>query len=178
MDACRVHEGIPVTSLICTLIDLAARLPRHEVEAAINEADKHDLITPDRLRAALDYVLPRPGVRKLRTILDRRTFVLTESELERRFLPLARRAGLSKPETGVYVNAFKVDFNWPDLGLVVETDSLRYHRTPAQQATDRLRDQTHVAAGLTPIRFTHGQIRYEQDHVCAVLREVAQRLRA
>ena len=108
--------------------------PGNEVEAAINEADKRDLVSPDRLRAALDHLPPRPGVRPLRTILDHRTFVLTESELERRFLPLARRAGLSKPEAGVYVNGFKVDFYWPDLGLVVETDSLRYHRTPAQQA--------------------------------------------
>lgn len=28
--------------------------------------------------------------------------------------------------------------NRPDLGLVVETDGLRYHRTPAEQARDRL----------------------------------------
>jgi very-short-patch-repair endonuclease len=63
-----------------------------------------------------------------------------------------------------------------DLGLVVEADSLRYHRTPAEQARDRLRDQTHAAAGLTPIRFSHGQIRFEPGHVCAVLRRVAERL--
>ncbi len=35
-------------------------------------------------------------------------------------------------------------------------DGLRYHRTPAQQAADRRRDQAHAAAGLTPLRFTHG----------------------
>jgi len=27
----------------------------------------------------------------------------------------------------------------PNLGLVVETDGLRYHRSPAQRARDRLR---------------------------------------
>ena len=52
------------------------------------------------------------------------------------------------------VNGFEVDFFWPTLGLVVETDGLRYHRTPAQQARDRVRDQAHTAAGLTPLRFT------------------------
>jgi very-short-patch-repair endonuclease len=56
---------------------------------------------------------------------------------------------------------------------VVETDGLRYHRTPAEQARDHLRDQTHTAAGLTPLRFTHEQVRYEPEHVLAVLRATA-----
>jgi very-short-patch-repair endonuclease len=75
------------------------------------------------------------------------------------------------------VNGFRVDFYWPDLGLVVETDGLRYHRTPAQQATDRLRDQAHTAAGLTPLRFTHAQVRHEPGHVRSTLAATARRLR-
>ncbi len=47
------------------------------------------------------------------------------------------------PLTGRRVNGFKVDFWWPELRLVVETDGLRYHRTAAQQTRDRLRDQAH-----------------------------------
>ena len=43
-------------------------------------------------------------------------------------------AGLPLPAAGRRVNGFKVDFYWPELGLVVETDGLRYHRTPAQQS--------------------------------------------
>jgi very-short-patch-repair endonuclease len=69
-----------------------------------------------------------------------------------------------------------VDFHWPDLGLVVETDGLRYHRTAAQQTRDRLRDQAHAAAGLTTLRFTHAQVRYEPEHVRATLAKVARRL--
>jgi very-short-patch-repair endonuclease len=75
------------------------------------------------------------------------------------------------------VNGFRVDFYWPDLGLVVETDGLRYHRTPARQARDRRRDQTHTAAGLTPLRFTHAQVRHEPTHVRETLRRTASRLR-
>lgn len=103
--------------------------------------------------------------------------MLTESELERLFLPIARRAGLSPPEASAIVNGFKVDFFWSELGLVVETDGLRYHRTPAQQARDRLRDQAHIAAGLTPLRFTHAQVRFEPKHVQGTLAKVARRLR-
>jgi very-short-patch-repair endonuclease len=169
------RKGIPVTSPTCTLIDLAHSVEANRIERAIDVADNLDLVTPDRLREALGETR-QPGVRVLRRILDRRTFVLTDSELERRFLPLARRAGLAKPHTRLYVNGFKVDFFWPELGLVVETDSLRYHRTPVQQARDRLSDQTHTASGLTAVRFSHGQIRYEPDHVCTILRRVAERL--
>jgi very-short-patch-repair endonuclease len=172
-----VHRGIPVTSPVCTLVDLATRLSRRHLEAAINEADKLDLIDPESLRSGLENLTGRPGVAKLRDLLDRRTFRLTRSELERLFLPIARRVGLGPPETGATVNGFEVDFYWPELNLVVETDGLRYHRTPAQQARDRLRDQAHLAAGTTPLRFTHGQIRFEPEHVERTLDLVARRLR-
>jgi len=167
------HHGIPVTSPICTLVDLALRLPRNQPEAMISEADARNLVRLDALRRALDDMPPRPGVGVLRRVLDIRTFVLTDSELERLFLPIARRAGLPKPLTRQWVNGFKVDFYWPDLGLVVECDSLRYHRTPQQQARDHLRDQVHTARGLTPVRFTHGQIAFEPKHVQSILSAVA-----
>jgi very-short-patch-repair endonuclease len=101
---------------------------------------------------------------------------MTDTELERRFPPIVRRVGLPLPLTQVYVNGYKVDFYWPELRLVVETDGLTYHRTPAQQAKDRLRDQTHAAAGLTPLRFTRAQVKYEPGHVEEILRAVARRL--
>jgi hypothetical protein len=168
--------GIPVTTPIQTLIDMSLRLNRSGVERMINEADKYNLTHPPQLRAALEARAGDKGVARLRHILDRRTFRLTKEELERRFLPLAAKAGLPVPLTGQFVNEFEVDFYWPDLGLVVETDGLRYHRTPAEQARDRLRDQTHTAAGLTPLRFTHEQVRYEPEHVLAILAQTSSRL--
>jgi very-short-patch-repair endonuclease len=169
------HDGIPATTPICTLIDLATQLEPGPLEAAINQADKLGLTDPEKLRAALPQLARRPGVRQLRELLDRRTFTLTDSELERRFLPLARAACLPKPLTGALVNGFKVDFYWPDLQLVVETDGLRYHRTPAQQGNDRVRDQTHVAAGLTVLRFTHAQVSFDPERVKAILAAVTRR---
>jgi very-short-patch-repair endonuclease len=170
--------GIPVTGVVRTHVDLATCIDRHQLERAICEADKLDLIDPERLRAALDGFAGQPGVGVLRETLDRRTFTLTDSELERRFLPLARQAGLPRPLTQHLVNGHLVDFYWPELRLVVETDGLRYHRTPAQQARDRVRDQTHTAAGVTPLRFTRAQVRYDPDHVRKTLVAVAGRFRA
>jgi len=170
------RDGIPVIAVIPTLIDVSARLDRRGTERAVNEADRLDLVDPETLRRALERYRGRRGVARLREVLDRRTFRLTDSELERLFLPLAARAGLPVPLTRQHVNGFRADFLWPDLGLVVETDGLRYHRTPAQQARDRLRDQVHLAAGLTPLRFTHAQVRYDAGHVLSTLRAVARRL--
>ncbi len=170
------RRGIAVTSPARTLLDLAARRSRDGLETAINEADKRDLIDPDELRIALESFAGLRGAPALRATLDRRTYALTEPGLERRFLPIARRAGLSLPRTQAWVTGYRVDFYWPELGLVVETDGLRYHRTPAQQARDRERDQAHTAAGLTPLRFTHAQVAFEPKRVERILREVARGL--
>jgi len=167
------YEGIPITSPVQTLIDLATRHDTQRMERAMNEADRLGLVRTDDLRKALDGHPGEPGVARLRGIIDRATFRYTRSELERAFLPLARRAGLPAPRTSVWVNEYEVDFFVAELGLVIETDGLTYHRTPAEQKKDRERDQAHTAAGLTQLRFTHGQIKYEPDRVLRVLRATA-----
>jgi very-short-patch-repair endonuclease len=139
-------------------------------------ADKLGLTTPDRLLSLLEEHPRRHGVAILRETLARHTFRLTDSEPERLFIPLAVDAGLPVPRTREVVNGYRVDFWWPKLGLVVETDGLTYHRTPAQQAADRRRDQAHTAAGLTQLRFTHWQIRFHPQHVVETLARVARRL--
>jgi very-short-patch-repair endonuclease len=169
-------QGIPTTTVVLTLIDVAGRLDRAGLERAVNEADRIDLVDPETLRTELERHRGRRGVARLRGLLDRRTFRLTDSELERLFLPLVAQAGLPTPLTRQHLNGFRADFLWPDLRLVVETDGLRYHRTPAQQARDRRRDQDHLAAGYTPLRFTHAQVRYEPEHVRSILRKVGRRL--
>jgi len=174
LDTC---DRIPVTSVVRTLLDLGTRLDPPKLERAINEADRLNLIDPEALSIALDAYPGQPGVGRLRNIVDGRTFRLTDSELERRFLRVVSEASLPVPLTRQHLNGFRVDFFWPDLGLVVETDGLRYHRTPAQQARDRVRDQAHLAAGLTPLRFTHAQVRYEPNYVRATLLAVVLRLR-
>ncbi len=118
--------------MVVAMVQVAPRLSLGDLERAINQADGKDLIDPESLRLALEDFAGFPGVRPLREALDRRTYAMSRSELERRFRPIARRAGLPKPETCVKHNGFEVDFLWRDLGLVVETDSLRYHRTTAQ----------------------------------------------
>lgn len=132
-------------------------------------AAARDLIDPDALRADLARFRGNPGVRPLRLLLDKRFFRLSDSDLEIYFRRIVRAAQLPTPLTKQHVNRFEVDFFWPDLGLVVETDGLRYHRTPSAQLRDARRDRAHVMAGMTPLRFTHYEVRYEPGRVRAAL---------
>lgn len=172
------RHGIPVTQPVRTFLDLATVTGPKTVERAINEADKLGVIDADSLRRSLDDYPGQPGICLLRHVLDRHTFRLSDDELERFFRPIAAAAGLPVPLTKHVVDEFEVDFFWPDLGLVVETDGWRYHRTPSAQTRDALRFQTHTAAGLTPLRFSHYQVKYEPAHVRRILARTAAQLRA
>lgn len=171
-----LRRGIRVFKPARVLLSQAAVLTPRKLERDINVADALGLITAEQLRVAVDGFGGQTGVVALRAVLDRHTFTLTDSELEQMFLPVARRAGLPHPLTRRRVNGFRVDFFWPSLGLVVETDGLRYHRTPIQQARDLLREQTHKAAGLEALRFTHWQVAHERRWVETTLQQVAARL--
>lgn len=172
----RFVAGIPVADPVSVLIDLAADLPTDEVEDAVNEADRRDLIRTHRLRRVLDGELRRPGVGRLKKILDAQTFSRAQNALERRFLAIVREAGLPPPDTQRRLGRYRVDFFWPELGLVAETDSLRHHRTAAEQAVDLGRDQAHVRAGLRTLRFTHSQVFHRPDHVRRVLTDTFRHL--
>jgi very-short-patch-repair endonuclease len=170
------RRGIPVTSPVQTLIDLATELVPLRLERAVDEADKLDLVDPETLRLELDGHRGEPGVKKLATLLDRHTFRLSDSDLEVFFRPLALAAGLPRPLTEHRVLGHEADFFFPDHDLIVETDGLRYHRTPSQQARAAKRDQVHTAAGLRVLRFTHWQITREADEVTATLCAIRPRL--
>jgi very-short-patch-repair endonuclease len=171
-----VH-GIRVTDPLRTLTDMAPRWPGGELDDTIERISQIHLRTPEQLLTALDNRQAIPGSGLVRKALTRWTTSLTDTQLERRFLPIARRAGLPGPLTQQLVNGYRVDFYWPALGLIVEADSLRYHRTAARQAADSRRDQAHLAAGQTPVRFSHAQITYEPDSVELALRQIGSKLR-
>jgi very-short-patch-repair endonuclease len=172
------RNGIPITSPTRTLIDLATELRPLGIERAVNEADKRDLVDPETLRLRLGDYEGEPGVPLLRKLLDKRTFRLSDSDLEILFRPIAVEAGLPFPLSKQKVNGWEVDFYWPELGLVVETDGLRYHRTASTQARDIRRDRAHALAGLTALRFTHYEVKHEPTVVRAELNQAAKLLQA
>jgi very-short-patch-repair endonuclease len=165
-----VHR-IPVGDPVSILIDLAICLPDEEVEDAVNAADRLGLVRTPRLRHLLDACPSRPGVGRLKRILDAQTFSRSQTILERRFLSLVRDADLPLPTSQKRIGRCRVDFLYADHRLVVECDSLRYHRTAASQTRDLERDQAHTRAGLRTLRFTHFQVFKRPAYVKAVLAE-------
>jgi len=183
-------DDIAVTSPVRTLLDQAAELlppgvqrrssdrdrRERQLERLISEANKLELIDPDVLRTRLERRRGEPGVRPLRELLDRHGFLLSDSDLEIFFGRIVRGAKLPMPLSKQWVNGHEVDFYWPDLELVVEADSLRYHRMASTQSRDLERDQIHTATGLTTLRFSHYQVARKPHVVRRVLQETMGRL--
>jgi predicted transcriptional regulator of viral defense system len=107
-----IRDGIPVTAITRTLVDLATELSPIAVERAVNEADKRDLIDPETLRSVLDHYAGEPGAPLLRKLLDKQAFRLSDSDLEILFHPIAAEAGLPVPLSKQLVNGWEVDFYW------------------------------------------------------------------
>jgi len=63
-----VHDGIPVTSPVRTLVDQATQLRPMQLERAVNEADKRDRVRADVLRESLHDYRGQPGVAQLRKL--------------------------------------------------------------------------------------------------------------
>jgi very-short-patch-repair endonuclease len=167
-------NGIPTTTALATLIDLAAAgLSDRQLESVVNEADKLNLVQAHQVPALVDAVPTRRGTSRLRAITARH--VRADTDLELAYLRILRTYGLPLPETQVRLEAGRVDFFWPELNLVVEVDGARYHRTPAQQAEDRRRDQEHAVAGRTTLRFADSHMD-EPARVAATTRAVITRL--
>ena len=101
------------------------------LERAVNEADKRDLIDPSKLRMCAGRLRRRTGVRPFATCSTGTPFSSPTRISRSSSASIATAPACRLHSPNRFVNGFEVDFHWPELGLVVETDGLRYHRTPA-----------------------------------------------
>jgi uncharacterized protein DUF559 len=153
-------DGIPVTSLPRTLLDLAAVLRPAQVEAAINEAEARRLTDPLSLDDLLRRYPRRHGTRVVRAILEagRVGATRTRSDLEEAFIDFIDRTGLPRPETNRHIEAkgrlYEADCVWRGQQLIVELDSRTHHATGAAFERDRARDRALSVAGWRTVRVT------------------------
>jgi very-short-patch-repair endonuclease len=161
------RDRIRVTTPAQTLVDIATA---PGIEQAIGEAVLRRLVSLEALQTAATKA-GRSGA-PLRRVIHRATFRVTQSELERAFLRLLADAALPLPESQQRFGDARVDFFWPGIGLVVETDGARFHASAIQQNRDRRRDQQRIRDGLTPLRITHAQVFFEQAETTALLVDV------
>jgi very-short-patch-repair endonuclease len=153
-------DGIPVTSLNRTLLDLAELLHPQRLRSTLEAAQRRDLLNAAQLHAYLDASPGRHGLKPLRaaltTLADHAPW--TQSRFETYFLEIVRQAGLPEPRVNVPVADELVDCYWPDQGLIVELDSWGAHKTKAKFNADRRRDVKLQISGHRVARFTYEQV--------------------
>lgn len=172
-----IFEGIPVTAVPRTLLDLAGAA-RGNVRWALPRAKRLGLLD----LIAIDSMLKRSrglrGVARLRMALDRyRTRAFTRSDLERDFLRLVRRAGLTSPSMNLFVSGYELDAYWSDLRFAVELDTYDYHGDEISFEEDRLRHEDLKLAGIEMIRITGQRMDREPGAVASRLRRLLERRR-
>jgi Protein of unknown function (DUF559) len=166
----RIEDGIPVTSVARTLLDLAEVVWPRQLDRAVEEAVRHGLLDLRAMNRLIARSHGRHGLPPIRQVLAQyRPPPFTRSELERRFFDLCRRAGLPEPSANLWIAGGEADMSWPDQRLVVELDTRRYHGTPAAFERDRLRDATLQLAGYRVLRITDRRL---ADAPCDVMRDV------
>jgi hypothetical protein len=164
----RTVDGLPVTSALRTLLDLAAVVDIATLERAIEQALHEKLVSVRQLQQATRGNNGRKGVPKLRAILDQqREPGFTRSKAERRMRELLRLGQLREPETNVPMHGVEADFYWPELEVVIEVQSQKYHLTRAALERDTRKAATLTAAGKTVSYVTWLQMQHEPFAVVA-----------
>ncbi len=157
-----VIDGIPVTTVARTLLDLADDLDLHALRRAITEAEYRNLFDLTALNAVVES---NPGRRtkKLMTAATEGRLHRTRSPLEDRFVRFIDRYGVEDPECNVHLEGYEVDFLWRRVGLAVELDGLAEHGTREAVRRDRRKDRALWRVGVRTMRLTGDALDAEEE---------------
>jgi very-short-patch-repair endonuclease len=146
-------DGIPLTSVARTLVDLAEVLTDRHLAAAVNEAEVRRMFDLAAIEQTLKRLPGRRGSSRLARALAAYTEPLgyTTTEGERLLLSLCEERGLPKPQR-IALAGYELDFYWPDARLAIEVDGGPFHRTRRAFHEDRRRDRRLAALGIQVAR--------------------------
>jgi very-short-patch-repair endonuclease len=137
-----IVNGMTVTSLGRTFVDLAAVVTDRELELALDHAVRRRK-TVDWLFHYLDDLKQpkRKGLRLLRELAEMRRDGAMDSELEVEVWRVLRQHGFPPFVKRFIVKdgdryVIRLDFAWPEKKVVLHADSLRHHQSPKQMARD------------------------------------------
>jgi very-short-patch-repair endonuclease len=144
---------IPITTPTRTIIDLSARMEDSTLVAAMEDAFRRRLVTPERLLARAEILRNsgRPGAGRLAELLGERTGLAPlESTLEARVWLLILRTAIPRPERQFWVSLpggrYRLDFAWPAQRVALECDGWQHHGARSAFAPDRARLAEFAAA--------------------------------
>ena len=168
-------DGIPITTVARTLLDLSPQLRPRAMEDVIAQANRlglFDLLAARRCLAEHPRQHGAPALRRLLDALEGVGTADVRSLLEILLLQLSDDHQLPEPAANARVAGFLVDFFWPHKRLIVEADSYTYHSMPTAFERDRERDQQLTLAGYTVVRFTYKQVTRQPEAVVHRIRRL------
>jgi very-short-patch-repair endonuclease len=182
----RCH-GLPVTSIARTIMDAAAVTRPWNVEVALDDALRHNLVTVEEMWEELErFRRGRKGSKLVRRLLEQRSDgrARSHSNLEIKLDHLL--AGSDVPK---YFRQFVVmtrlgipadiDFAWPEVKLGVEADGYKWHSGRRQWQSDMARQNALAEVGWLILRFSWDDITRRPDYVIeTILATYAARLAA
>ena len=165
------YDGIPVTTVPRTLVDIAPKLTPEALARAAHQAAARFRTRPEHVEAILQRRPNSPGAKELRRVLRGDTPALL-SQLERAFNALLGKHGLPLPQTNRNYDGHYVDCRWPHHHLTVELDSYAFHNTRHSWQHDRKRDREARARGDRLIRYTWEDVTQTPDETAAELQHL------
>ena len=161
-------EGMPVTAVPRTLLDLAAILRPDRLQRLLERAEELKRFDLGPVEELLDRTRGHHGWGRLRrAIALYRPPPFTRSQFERRFFEAVVRAGLPRPATNFVEAGFELDVYWPAHRFVAELDTYGTHGTHGAFERDRLRQEDLKLAGIEMTRVTDVRFAHEPDAVLA-----------
>jgi len=147
------YQGIPVTTVARTLVDVTDILEPDDLANVIHEAAYRKRFNLEATRRAMTRANGRKNLNRLEEAIQAHLngSAGTRSRNEREFLRLCKAANIPKPLVNTHVLGIEVDCVWPDLKLVAEIDGPG-HARPRSQREDRAVNALLTAAGYTVLR--------------------------
>jgi hypothetical protein len=172
-----LEQGIPVTAVARTVLDLASVLRFRSLRKLLWRSEELRVFDLDDFRSVLDRNRGHRGHFPLaRALTIYEPPRLTPSELEREFLALVDQAGLGPTVTNFNVAGYELDVYWPELWFAVELDVYATHGAHEPFEEDRVRDEDLKLAGVELTRVTGRRFEREPRQVMArVIRLLDQR---
>ena len=174
-----VTNGIPVTSVERTVVDLARTLPFAAGVVTADSALFQEKTTASRLYRVVADCARWPGIVRAREVV---AFCHpgAESPLESISRVAFRDGGLPPPVLQAWVIASRgpvgrVDFLWDDHRTIAEADGAMKYADPSRARQQLRRDTELRQAGYEVVHFTWRDINTRPDYVIAQIREAFSR---
>lgn len=169
-------NGLRVTSVLRTLLDLSATEPESDVRASVDEALRRKWTTTEKLQSFVARNSRHRGVAFLSKLLHEYLGGdgPTESELEAQVQELLEAEGFPRAsrQQALLVGGRRrrLDFTFPGTKVVIEADGYAWHSSPLSFERDRARISALTARGFRVLQWTWAGLHERPDELVRDLR--------